>query len=100
MELAAIRESKEKLGYTPKSVKHIGDCYIVARTNGSGKAPAIQSRTLAHISRFETDGIKAGETLQWTKPLKLGTLKLAPAVEQIVARAFFGDDFFFEEFNA
>lgn len=35
----------------------------------------------------------------WVKPLDLGKQLLAPAVEHIVTRAFFGDTFFFEEFT-
>lgn len=91
---AGAREAKEKLGYDPRKIRHSGDCYIVVAT-----AAGVETRTLAHIIRFETDAITASEHLQWVEPLDLPKLKLAPAVEQIVARAFFGDDFFFEEFT-
>lgn len=116
---AARRESKEKLGFDPHKLRHVGDCYIVV-TNGTRPAdpsddhgdfqegetvhisaptvPAVETRTLAHIVRFETDAIVATDELQWVEPLDLPKLKLAPAVEQIVTRAFFGDTFFFEEF--
>jgi len=94
---AASRESKEKLDFTPQSLRHVGDCYIVTHQTVNG--PTIQSRTLAHITRFETDTIKTSESLKWIKPLNLNSFTLAPAVEQIVARAFFNDTFFFEEFH-
>lgn len=116
---AARRESREKLGYDPHKLRHVGDCYITV-INGrrtlrpvdsqgelredatihisTQSVPMIETRTLAHIVRFETDAIAAADNLQWVEPLDLATLKLAPAVEQIVARAFFGDTFFFEEF--
>ncbi len=117
---AAIREATEKLNFTPHKVRHAGDCYIVVGKNsrvdiqpdmagslqdgdtialGGHEAFAIETRTLVHVVRFETDAIAASEHLQWAEPLDLPKLKLAPAVEQIVARAFFGDEFFFEEFK-
>lgn len=91
---AAIREFGEKLAYTPDVIRHVGDCYIVVEQQGY-----IISRTLAHITRCETDAITANNQLRWIDPLSLNSLQLAPAVEQIVARAFFGDNFFFEEFR-
>ncbi len=117
---AARRESLEKLEFEPRRLRHAGDCYItvinghrtaeVHSTQGdlqedatvhinTQQIPNIETRTLAHIVRFETDAIQATDDLQWVEPLDLPKLKLAPAVEQIVARAFFGDDFFFEEFT-
>jgi ADP-ribose pyrophosphatase YjhB (NUDIX family) len=116
---AARRESIEKLQFDPHKLRHVGDCYIVV--DHEEKAPIdrpaipleegtsvsvaeatvtkIDSRTLAHIVRFETDAIAATDDLQWVKPLDLAKQSLAPAVEQIVTRAFFGDEFFFEEFR-
>lgn len=116
---AARRESIEKLQFDPHKLRHAGDCYIVV--DHEEKAPIdrpatpleegtsvsvaeatvtkIDSRTLAHIVRFETDAITATDNLQWVKPLDLAKQSLAPAVEQIVTRAFFGDEFFFEEFR-
>lgn len=91
---AARREVVEKLNFTPNKLQHVGDCYI--RTH---IGPDILTTTLAHICRFESDDINSRDDLMWCKPLDLPKLELAPAVEQIVARSFFGDDFFFEEFN-
>ena len=117
---AGAREAAEKLAYVPHKLRHAGDCYIVVgkRVRVSSEAsPAgslrdgdtislggqetfrTHTRTLVHIVRFETDAIAATDNLQWVEPLDLPKLKLAPAVEQIVARAFFGDEFFFEEFR-
>ena len=117
---AAAREAREKLGHDPHKLRHAGDCYIVVGKNvrpdmetdmagslrdgdtislGGQEAFAVETRTLVHVVRFETDAIAASDSLQWVEPLDLPKLKLAPAVEQIVARAFFGDDFFFEEFR-
>lgn len=117
--MAARREATEKLRYDPRKVRHVGDCYIVVAHAGYKKMThdhagalahddvvgisrqpelAIETRTLAHIVRFETDAIVPSDTLQWVDPLELHRRRLAPAVDQIVARAFFNDAFFFEEF--
>ena len=99
---AAIRESEEKLRHTPSVVRHVGDCYIVVLERGLGEEAAlsssIQSRTLVHITRYETDEIKEADHIQWVNPLELPNIKLAPAVEQIITVAFLKKDFFFEEF--
>lgn len=116
---AARRESREKLNFDPQSVRHVGDCYIVVARAGFKKVPSdhagtlsnddivgisrqpellVETRTLAHIVRFETDAISQTDALQWVDPLDLPKLLLAPAVDQIVARAFFNDTYFFEEF--
>ncbi len=91
---AAKREAMEKLGYDPHKLRHVGDCYIRVASGDE-----IQTTTLAHIVRFETDAIAATDSLQWVEPLDLTKLRLAPAVEPIVTRSFFGDIFFFEEFT-
>lgn len=117
---AARREANEKLFFDPRKLRHVGDGYItvvgsqmvtkpVSAKAGdlvedetlhisSMRAPIIESKTFVHIVRFETDAITASDTLEWVEPLDLAKRPLAPAVEQIVTRAFFGDDFFFEEF--
>lgn len=92
---AARREAEEKLAFSPHKLRHVGDCYIRVLSDGQ-----VDSTTLAHIVRFDTGAIAASDVLQWVEPLDLSALKLAPAVEQIITRAFFGDDFFFEEFTA
>ena len=94
IEVGAMRESSEKLHYSPAQVRHVGDAYIRVKTDGE-----ILSTTLAHVFRFETDDIQATESLQWIQPLKLSRLTLAPAVEDIVTRCFFGDEHFFEEYT-
>ena len=90
---SARREAMEKLDFDPHKLRHVGDCYIRVKDSG-----VIECTTLAHIIRFETDAIRASDDLQWVEPLDLSKLRLAPAVEAIVTRSFFGDDFFFEEF--
>lgn len=89
----ASREAHEKLGLevTPR---HVGDAYIRVLVDGE-----ILSSTFVHICRFELDSCPETDTIRWCAPLKLRNYELAPAVEQIVSRSFFGDDFFFDEYT-
>lgn len=95
IEKAAQREAKEKLGLIDQPLRHIGVCYI--RVNADDD---ILSTTTAHIFAFNRDNITLSEDIIWARPHKLHDYKLAPAVEEIVARGFFNDPFFFEEFDA
>lgn len=91
---AAKREAFEKLGLANQSLVHAGDCYIRVKNDKE-----IVSATLAHVFRFERDNIQTSDTIQWARPHKLTQYQLAPAVEEIMARTFFRDDHFFEEFE-
>jgi hypothetical protein len=53
---------------------------------------------LAHIFTFNSDEIEVNDRLKWMQPHKLHTLELAPGIEEIIARTFFRDPFFFEEY--
>ena len=109
-----------KFNYTPSKLRHVGDCYIVVgekvRTNVHPSEGAVlvdgdvlhlatkeifetQSRTLAHIVRFESDDMIINDQFKWVEPLSITRMQTAPGTEQIVTRAFFGDNFFFEEFT-
>jgi len=92
--IAAKREAKEKLGLDDQDMRHVGDCYIRVKGNKE-----ILSTTLAHIFKFNKDDIETSEDIMWARPHKLRSYLLAPAVEEIVARGFFNDPFFFEEFD-
>ena len=94
IETAALRESFEKLNYLPQAIRHAGDAYIRVRADGE-----LLSNTLVHIFRFETDDIVETELIKWVQPLKLLHMNLAPAVEAIISRSFFGDAHFFAEFT-
>jgi len=93
--IAAQREAQEKLGLAAQPMNHVGDCYIRVYSGGG-----ILSTTLAHVFKFNRDDIKTSDDIIWARPHKLSSYKLAPAVEDIVARGFFNDPFFFEEFDA
>lgn len=91
---AAKREAKEKLGLDDESVTHVGDAYIRVTHDKE-----LLSTTFAHVFRIYRDDIALDETTVWARPHKLSAYRLAPAVEAIVTRSFFGDDHFFEEFD-
>jgi ADP-ribose pyrophosphatase YjhB (NUDIX family) len=93
---AAHREANEKLALDDENLEiiHAGDCYIRIRDDNE-----TLMTTLSHIFRFNSDDVVLNDYLQWVQPHKLHTIKLAPAVEKIVARAFFKDPYFFEEFE-
>lgn len=90
---AARREAYEKLKVLHQDLRHAGDCYI--RVN-YGDTPL--TTTLAHVFTFNSDDIEVTDQLLWVQPHKLHSLDLAPAVEEIVARTFFRDPFYFEEY--
>ena len=87
-------EVRKRFKLRGQKTRHAGDCYIRVHQND---API--TVTFAHIFAFETDKITVGDDFMWARPHKLHTLNLAPAVDQIVARTFFRDPFFFEEFE-
>lgn len=93
LQLSAARELSEKMKLKDQPVRHVGDCYIHVNTDSQ-----LLSTTLAHVFRFERDEIYLGDNFMWVKPHKLSQYKVAPAVEKIIARSFFNDPFFFEEF--
>jgi len=91
---SARREADEKLHYQPADLTHAGDCYIRVFDDKE-----IISATLAHIFKFESDDIQLNDQIMWLRPEDLNNYKLSPAVEQIIARSFFNDPYFFEEFS-
>ncbi len=91
---AAKREAYEKLGLKDQPVVHAGDCYIRVR---DGKDTVMS--TLAHVFTLNSDDIALDGRQMWVKPHRLHEYDLAPAVEKIVARTFFRDPHFFEEFE-
>jgi 8-oxo-dGTP pyrophosphatase MutT (NUDIX family) len=91
---AAKRETSEKLFLPDGQIEQAGDCYIRVWTNDE-----LVSTTLAHVFRLYSDEVLISDSLCWIKPHKIQTLKLAPAVEEIMTRTFFKDSFYFEEFD-
>jgi ADP-ribose pyrophosphatase YjhB (NUDIX family) len=91
--VAAKTEVHRTLGVFTADLRHAGDCYIRVVDKD---API--TLTFAHIFSFDNDTIELNDELMWIHPRKLHTIELAPAVEQIIARTFFRDPFYFEEF--
>lgn len=91
---AAKSEIYEQLQVRNPKLRPAGDCYIRVSDND---API--TVTFAHIFAFETDNAVLQDDMIWVHPRKLVKYDLAPAVEQIIARTFFRDPFFFEEFR-
>ena len=88
------REALEKLGLNNQTMRHVGDAYIRVHSDET-----VLSSTVAHIFRFESDEVVEADSIMWVEPLDLRRMRLAPAVEEIVTRTFFGDDHFFAEFD-
>ncbi|MCA9334999.1 NUDIX hydrolase [Candidatus Saccharibacteria bacterium] len=91
---AAIREAAEKLRVQDQDVVHAGDCYIRVK-NGDNA----MTTTLVHVFTFNRDDIETNENIVWARPHKLHTMELAPGISEIIARTFFRDPFYFEEFE-
>lgn len=91
---AGQREAFEKLGLKNQEMTHAGDCYIRVHANDE-----LLSTTLAHVFLFYKDDIETNEDLIWARPHRLRDFDLAPAVEEVMARTFFKDPFYFEEYD-
>lgn len=117
---AGSRITAAKLSFAPSKLRHVGDCYItVGKKERVNVHPAegavlvdgdvlhlatkelfnMHSRTFAHIVRFESDELAVDESFKWVEPLDIPHIGAAPGTEQIITRAFFGDNFFFEDFT-
>jgi len=91
---AAKREASEKLKLEDQEMTHAGDCYVRVH-----HGETTMTVTLVHVFTFNRDDIEMDENLMWVQPHKLPQMELAPGVSDIIARTFFRDPFFFEEFE-
>jgi ADP-ribose pyrophosphatase YjhB (NUDIX family) len=94
LEGAAKREVKEKLQLKTISLRHAGDAYIRVYADND-----ILTVTLVHVFRGVTDEVIQNTNNIWVSPYGLMKYSLAPAVQAIVSRSFFGDEHFFEEYD-
>jgi 8-oxo-dGTP pyrophosphatase MutT (NUDIX family) len=94
IESAAKRHALEKLDLRNSNVRHVGDCYVRVHSEG-----VILSNTLVHVFRYEIDKLFSDDSIVWIDPIKLGRYNLAPGIDQIISRSFFGDEHFFAEFE-
>lgn len=91
---AAQRELREKVGPHDIKLEHVGDCYVRVKDSGE-----VKISTAMHIFYGTSDAELEGEHLQWMAPHKIPGLTVAPAIDQIIARTFFRDPYFFEEYD-
>lgn len=91
---SVLRIAKEKLGLVKQPSVHAGNAYVRVRDNRQ-----LVFFELTHVFKFNRDDIKTDSNTIWEQPHKLHKYNLAPAVESVVARTFFNDPFFFEEFE-
>lgn len=91
---AAKREVREKIGPYSIPLTHAGDCYIRMQHEG-----AVKFSTLVHVFYGVTTEPIQHDQLQWVSPHTIPRLDVAPAVDEIIARTFFRDPYFFEEYT-
>lgn len=91
---SAQRAANEKLHLLNQEMHHAGDCYVRVR---HGDTPI--TATLVHVFTFNRDDIVTDDDTTWVQPHKLHKMNLAPGVSEIIARTFFRDPFFFEDFD-
>jgi ADP-ribose pyrophosphatase YjhB (NUDIX family) len=91
---AAQRELREKVGALEISLRHAGDAYIRVRHQDD-----IIVSSLAHIFHGTTDEPLDSDTLRWFAPQTIDQLDVAPAIKQVIARTYFNDPYFFEEYD-
>jgi len=94
IEAAAVREAEEKLLLDTISLRHVGDAYIRVYAGND-----VLTVTFVHVFRGTIDELIENENNIWVSPYGLMKYNLAPAVQAIVSRSFFGDDHFFEEYD-
>lgn len=92
--ISAQRVASERLHLVNQPMRHAGDCYIRVRHGDT-----LVTVTLAHVFAFNRDDIMTGDDTLWVQPHKLHKMHLAPGVSEIIARTFFRDPFFFEDFD-
>lgn len=95
IEAAASRILSETLHITSQKMHHAGDCYVRVR-----RANTPISTTFVHVFTFNRDDILVDNHFLWAQPHSLPQLSTSPGVDQIIARTFFRDPFYFEEFEA
>jgi ADP-ribose pyrophosphatase YjhB (NUDIX family) len=84
----------EQIGLKEVSPIHVGDAYVRVKSEQQ-----TISTTITHVFRVTSDDVKLTPHFMWVQPHKLSSLRLTPGTESIIARSFFGDTHFFEEFD-
>lgn len=71
--------------------RYVGHAYV--------RQPNRTAAELVHVFKFDSDDVLLGDQLVWARPHKIESHQLEPGTAAIMARAFFSDPFFFEEFE-
>lgn len=79
--------------YQDVTLAHKGDCYVRV------KLGIYMLTKFIHVFYGTTDEITPDDTELVASPHSLPKLDLAPGIQEILARAFFRDPYFFEEFT-
>lgn len=88
LKIAVQEVARESIGLRGVALEHAGDAYIRTR----------DMVRFVHVFRTYADVIQDQMGVVWARPHKLATLRLVPGTEEIMARTFFKDPFFFEDF--
>ena len=83
----------EQIGLKGANIAHVGDAYVRVKVG----EPI--STTLVHVFRVMSDDVAMSTQFTWVQPHKLSAMRLTPGTESIIARSFFGDAHFFEEYE-
>lgn len=91
---AAQREVHEKVGSFEVELRHAGDCYIRVKSDD-----VVVVSTLVHVFYGQSELPGVPHNFEWISPRELISKATSPAIKDIVARTFFQDPYFFEEFE-
>lgn len=89
-----IADTASRIGEGAYDVRHVGDAYVRVVSGSEYVAT-----TLTHVFRTESDDFRIGGDHQWIQPHRMSKERLAPGTERLITRSFFGDAFFFEEYE-
>lgn len=80
--------------YDQSKVRHAGDCYVRLRVKD-----IVIENNLFHVIRAEIKQSTFTEECEWVGLYSIPKYSLTPGTDAIISRSFFGDGFFFEEFD-
>lgn len=88
LQQAARPAARTVAGVSGVTLEHAGDAYVRTRSDVR----------FVHVFRAYADDLEDRPGISWYRPHKLGALRLVPGTEEVMARTFFRDPFFFEDF--
>lgn len=91
---SAADYARQFFTFLDTSLRHVGDCYLRITMDDVNI-----SHNLIHVFRVEVQSGSFSKDSKWVGLYSLPKYSLDPGIEAIISRSFFGDAFFFEEFN-